>query len=493
MKRMLSVPFWLEEDVVRRLMPFVACLIAAPMALLLSDGTWEILVLPFLIVGAVVICYSPLYAILIWILIFPYFVRQPLFAGAIFYWGLHRLMIMGALTIAILQLLSQARPKPRWYPGELIMLMFLGFMAAGILIRGNDPVELLRHFFDRLVVPFAIYFLIRILAPAERDLRKFLPVAVVTIVIQAGIGLISWFVPSLLPTVWTGEEGERVVGSFANAATYTSTLIFLAVFLLNYAMSRNKRSLLETGYLLMVGLAFLCVFLSFSRGSWLGGLLVLLGLCVLYPRLVIPSTLVMTLVGAILGGIVFSRELDWASERLHHDASAENRIVGAMASLQMAVEKPWFGWGYGTYDQHAIDFKVPVGNIPVRSESTSHNTYLTILAEDGILALILYLAPVAWLFVRSLKVWKSLPTEGFLNRRWLALLWLCVLDHFAVSSFMDMIRFNLFGTNIFWMALGLIACLVYPTRKPGVKESAADCKEWSSDCFECANSEAGSA
>jgi len=476
MRQIHSISFWLEEDVVRRLMPFLTCLIAAPMALLISDGAWEILVLPFVIVGVVVICYSPLYAILIWILVFPYFVRQPLFAGAIFYWGLHRMMIMGGLGVAVLQMVARGRPKPRWYPGELVMLMFLGLVAAGILVRGDSPVELLRHFFDRLVVPFAIYFLVRILAPEERDLRKFMPVAVVTIGIQAGIGLISWFMPSLLPAVWAGEEGERVVGSFANAATYTSTLIFLAFFLLNYATTR-RRGLLETAYLLTVGLAFLCVFLSFSRGSWLGGLLVLLGLCFLYPRLVITSTLVMTLFGGILGGILFSRELDWASQRLHHDSSAENRIVGAMASVRMIEAKPWFGWGYGTYDRHAVDFKVPVGNIPVRSESTSHNTYLTVLAENGIFAFVLYLAPVVWLFVRSLRVWKSLPREGFLNRRWLALLWLCVLDQFAVSSFMDMIRFNLFGTNIFWMALGLIACVVYPPRDRGSRECTDNSEE----------------
>jgi hypothetical protein len=62
-----------------------------------------------------------------------------------------------------------------------------------------------------------------------------------------------------------------------------------------------------------------------------------------------------------------------------------------------------------------------------------------------------------------------LPRQGFWSVSLLALLWLLILDHFIVSNFMDMIRFNWFGTTIYWMALALIATLVAPPAPATVK------------------------
>jgi len=432
--------------------------------LLLADGSLLFLGLPVIVIAASVLFRSPWNAVVVWFLVLPYFVRKPLFAGPILFWGLHRVMIVTALGIALLQIGAKARRTIKWHPGEIGMILFLTLLAVDILLSPNR-FESLLGFFDRLVVPFAMYFLVRVCAPGDKDLERFVPVALVTTVIQAAIGIISWFSPGTLPA-WRDLEGLRVVGSFLNPAVYTSTLIFLSIFLLNYATTR-LRGWFETVCLLTVGLAFFCVFLSFSRGSWLGGAFVVLGLSFLYPKLVGRSALLLVLVGLLASGL-FSRELSWASQRLHQEASAENRVVGAAASLRMAAAKPWFGWGYNRYDEYFLPFKQSTAGIPVRSEIGSHNTYLTLLAENGVIGLGLYLFPIGWLLVRSIRVWRFLPPQNtFQNRRWLALLWLYVLDHFVVTSFMDMIRYHVFGTTVLWLALGLIACLVYPSRTGG--------------------------
>jgi O-antigen ligase len=133
----------------------------------------------------------------------------------------------------------------------------------------------------------------------------------------------------------------------------------------------------------------------------------------------------------------------------------------------MFQARPIFGWGYDTYNLYASQFIGSVGSIVFESYHTSHNTYLTILAELGLPALLLYLTPVTWWLLLSLKVLPRMPRSGLCSWHLLALLWLLMLDHFIVSNFMDMIRFNLFGTTIWWMALGFIADLVYPRLKPG--------------------------
>jgi hypothetical protein len=83
------------------------------------------------------------------------------------------------------------------------------------------------------------------------------------------------------------------------------------------------------------------------------------------------------------------------------------------------------------------------------------------MTEMGLIAFFLYIFPVVWLLILSLKVWRKLPQTGFWSWRLLAMLWLLVLHQFIVSSFMDMISSHLFGTTLWWMTLGLIASMVY--------------------------------
>ncbi len=78
------------------------------------------------------------------------------------------------------------------------------------------------------------------------------------------------------------------------------------------------------------------------------------------------------------------------------------------------------------------------------------------------LGLGLYIFPIVWWLLMSRKVWRRMPERGLLSWRLLAMLWLLLLDHFVVSSFMEMIHSNLFGTTIWWMAQALIASLIYP-------------------------------
>jgi O-antigen ligase len=243
-------------------------------------------------------------------------------------------------------------------------------------------------------------------------------------------------------------------------------LIFLSLLLFQYAMHSKSRSV-RFVFLATVGLAFAGVFFCFSRGSWLGACFVCMGLLCLYPKIVIRSgVLLLLVVVPILATSLFSREANFALERLKQADTAESRITGLVASLRMTQARPWYGWGYHNYDSYDNRFIIRIGNLPYKIR-TSHNTFLTVAAEMGVIALFLYLYPTAKWLLASLKAWRHLPRNGFWSRKLLAMLWLLMLHQFVVSNFMDMIRFNLFGTTIGWIALGLIASMVYPQRESG--------------------------
>ena len=133
----------------------------------------------------------------------------------------------------------------------------------------------------------------------------------------------------------------------------------------------------------------------------------------------------------------------------------------------MIEARPLRGWGFYEYDRYDFQFYSRVGDIPVTHDGTSHNTYLTIMAELGVVAFTFYVFPVLWWLLLSIKVVRKLPRSGFWSWRLLVVLWFAMLHIFIVSNLMDMIRFHYFGTTLWWMALGFIANIVYPQLKPG--------------------------
>lgn len=438
-------------------------------ALLIVGGEWVFVAPLVLAIPALIVFLRyPFAAVLVWIMVFPFFTQTPTASYRYMYWLLHRAMIPAALGLLLLSTWLRIRKQERirWGRAELVMVLFLALLVTNILISSPSPSQSLIHLYDRLVIPFCMYWFVRLVAPTARDITRLAWAALVALVPQVMIGLIGWFAPHALPDQWLGRAGERTVGTLDNPAVYTSTLIFLALLVLQYAMQGNTRRL-RAVLLGMFGLAFVCIFFSFSRGSWLGALFVWVGLLFVYPLMMRRITMAAVLIGLVAGSTVFATQLRYATQRLQDDATAESRILQNAGALRMINQKMWFGWGFGTYDVYDEQFLERVGDVPVRRrEQTSHNTFLLITAETGVVGLVLYLFPVGWWLTRSRNVWQRLPRSGIQSWHLVAMLWLLLLDHFTVNNFMAMLDAYPFGTTIWWLALGLIASQVYPHLQP---------------------------
>ena len=446
------------------------------LAFLIAKEAWHFLIPVALAVPAIALFNRyPFVAVMVWMLLFPYFLNEPTRAGRAIYWMLHRAMVPSALGVVILSDWLGIRKMRKKEPiqlgrAELAMLIFLGLTLANVFLLSRDPVRSIIELYDELFVPFCMYWLIRLNAPSEKDLKRFLWVAFITLVAQCAIGLLGWFAPQMLPSRWLSSyQGARTQGSLRAEAVYTSTLLFLALLLFQYAMNCKSK---WVRYLLLAafGLAFFGVFLSFSRASWLGVLTVFVGLIFIYPKTMVRLTIILVVLAFILGGSVLANEVAFGYERLTGQEarlSAENRVIINNALIGMTIAKPFFGWGRDNYRLYAPQFITRVGNVALSLGYgvDSHNTYLTMTAELGLIAFFLYIFPVGWWLMLSIKVGRQLPPRGFSSWRLLGVLWLLMLHMFIVTNFMDM-GFFVFGTTVWWMALGLIANLVYPYLKP---------------------------
>lgn len=466
--------FW-EERFLPRWLPLLLGLVLGPViaSFIVGDELPFAVALALVIPAAILLVRYPFAAVMLWILILPLLRHDSSTAKVVIYWALHRTAIPAALCIAILAdwLGLRKRPAVRFGVGELAMVLFLVLGVANVVVLHETESRSLIRFYDSVVIPFCMYWLIRLLAPSERDLRRLALVGIVVVLVQVGVALLSWFAPQVLPSFWQLRAGERTAGTIGSPDQYTVTLVLLAVLLVQTA-ARSRPGLVRSVMLATVALAFFGVFFSFSRASWLGGVLVLAGLAIIYPRIILGLAAGIPVIIMVLSTGVFDDEVAWAWRRLNTERTAENRIIVYAASLELIRASPVIGWGFGNHDLYAEKLKQRVGDVPFQAGTgiTSHNAYLTIAAEFGLIGFLLYMFPALWWATLAVKVRRRLPRGGFEGETWLVMLTLAQLDQVAVNNFNDLFSHGQFTTTLWWMSLGLVATVVWPRLADGRRE-----------------------
>ena len=453
-------------------LPLLIGLALGPLlAFLIVNEAWLfVFAVPFLVPAAILLLKYPFAAIFIWLMVLPLF--PPHAENRYLYWIFHRALIPGTLGLTVLARmfkLKKYRPLRLGWP-ELAMLMYLAAGVISILLTRSQPLQTIYNLYDKAFVPFAAYGLMRSISPDEKDLRRLIPFVLVLCLAESVIGLLSWFAPETLPLMWLrrNEVGLRATGTFTQVETYTATMMWLMLLIFHYAMTRTEGAK-RVFLMLTFGLGLVCIFFSFSRSSWLATLLVLLGLLYIYPKPFVSLMSILLPVMIILSASVLAHEVAFAYERLMGEKgkqTAEDRLIHLNAGEKMFLARPFLGWGYDNYDLYDWKFMERVGNVaPTKWDvrrGTSHNTYVTILAETGAIGFLAYLFPMAWWLGRTIKALPRLPKQGFWSQRLLIIMWLSVGFYLVVSQTVDM-RFFRFNLTLLWLVLGLISNMAVQT------------------------------
>jgi putative inorganic carbon (hco3(-)) transporter len=459
----------LSADRAQNLLLLAGLATAAVVGAVAATGRGDIaLVLALAVPTVVVVLRYPWSAVLIWLAAMPFFIIGDGSAGPDT-WLLHRLLIPGALLVSLVyRMLGLSRSHFRLSVVDLAIAAFLLLAIANIQLLSPNPVRMSAAFYDRMIIPVCMYWLIRLTEPREPELRRLMLVAIWLIVIQAGVAVLSWLAPGVLPGAWLGRAGERAIGTVGGPGPYTVTLVVAAMLLIPRLVRERENTITRLVLLVAVAGAFMGVLISFSRGSWLGAVLVLAGITLMYRRIALQVFGAVVLLAVILGAGPMSEQVSFAIERLGVQETAESRLITNNAALRMIEERPAFGFGYGNFERYDESFKVRLGDIPVQPGS-AHHTYLALAAENGLPALLLYLFPALWLLMLTLVRWKRL-SSGPIDRSLLVLLWLAIVHQFVVMNFMDMLHSSPWGTTLWWATLGLIHVLITRgSREPEIR------------------------
>ncbi len=342
----------------------------------------------------------------------------------------------GALLFALTALLREADPGPAlraaaFRPPGVLALVFVGWVflsAAQSPLPEVSRLDALRHAGGVLVF----------LALAHGLHRRSELLAVTGWLTAAGaVGALAAFV--LYSTGVADHPELRLSGAFRNEQLLGA---FLAV-LLPVATARilcfGETFERIAGQVAAVTILS-AVVASRNRSSWFGGLAGLGVLGALHwgwqgerlpvgRRVIVPAIVVLVCVSLFWyasrsGEQVAGR----AASLLRPDTDASVRWRGGMwdKSLRMVRDRPWLGFGPGTFSymqplyHHPLVASRDQADIaatgPNLNES-AHNTYLQLAADLGLPGLLLYLGIPVAIAVRVVRRWRSVPSN---TRRLLA-------------------------------------------------------------------------
>jgi O-antigen ligase len=233
-----------------------------------------------------------------------------------------------------------------------------------------------------------------------------------------------------------------------------ASVVPLAIFLARE--DRGRRWIWALSTLLLFG----ATLATLSRGALIG-LLVLLLWAVVTRRIGFAGTVWVVLSSLVLVVLAFTLWSSVINERLEEKnrigaANVESRAAFWSAAERMWMDKPVLGVGPGAFSTEAKNY---VRNSPIALEDPLvHNSYLEILAEDGVFALLLFLGMLAAGWIAATNAERMARIQRDRESRGLAT---AVKGMLLVASVSGIFLSEQVSPP-FWVACALAAALAVP-------------------------------
>lgn len=208
----------------------------------------------------------------------------------------------------------------------------------------------------------------------------------------------------------TTDDRARAFGT-VNDPNYFGQLLLVLVPLAVWAALNGRTWRGKSFGLTALLLLLAAIGLTFSRGAYLGTVIVL-GVYAMYLRLDARFVLILPLIGALLyvAPPEFRARFGTLDEVLpgnnagaYADGSLQGRMVKAEIAFTIAADHPIFGVGRGNYRLHYRDYINEIEGAGSNTERDAHNLYLEVVAEQGMIGLAIFIGLLATVWGRLRK------------------------------------------------------------------------------------------
>jgi len=271
---------------------------------------------------------------------------------------------------------------------------------------------------------------------------------------------------------------------FRNHVSYSFVLMFtlplLWVYIRHKALTNFNKNLLKLFFVFLL----VSLYLSFTRAAYIGVMLGIVAYVIIKLKL-LKYALIASVIIMISGALYVTHEnkyVDFApnfEKTVTHykfdnliEATAKGEDISTMerayrwvAGYEMLTQKPWIGFGPGTFyftyrAYTQTQFKTYVSHNP--DKSGIHNYYLMTLVEQGIVGLFIFVSFCLFTLWRGEEVYHRL-SNSFLKDLVMAALLILIMA-MAVLLINDMIEAIKFG-SFFFISVAIILAVDIKTRE----------------------------
>lgn len=247
----------------------------------------------------------------------------------------------------------------------------------------------------------------------------------------------------------------RISASFTTPNDFSNYMVTLLPIVASLALLNFRKRWLRIIVAAVALMAFACILVSTVRSAWVALLLAIpLFMFTRNRRMTIWALVVIVVVLAMVHILPPMARLQIINFfDIKSWDSMHRQILWAMG-FRMFLSSPITGLGLGTFMYNFTSFMpkdYPVGDWGI---SYTHNCFIQMLAETGLLGLIAFLLIIGVLFTYSFRVIKKIKQQ----QEFYILCGLIVsLFTYLVSSFFDTNFYSLPLTMLFWLILGITA------------------------------------
>lgn len=383
-------------------------------------------------------------------------------------------LLFGTLLLFIIKMLHEnfISPKVLKHPVTIAIMANLLWMLITSL-TSELPIVSLKYFLSRLwfVIPF--YFFAIKLFKSTKNINLFVWCYLVSLV-----GVIFFTIYGHASYGFDEQVGHWIMQPFFNDHTqYGAILAMFFVVFFGYLFypkyNRTQKVAVLIGFIILL----IAIVLSKSRAAWVSvagalGFYMLIRLKINYRWVLASAAVVIALFFTFQADILMNLEKnkqDSSDNLTEHvqsisnissDASNLERINRWQSALRMFEERPFWGWGPGTYQFCYAPFQYSQEKTIISTNAgdmgNAHSEYIGPLAESGVLGTLSYIAIIITVIATAMKVIINTKDK---NIRVLSLIYILSLTtyfiHGLLNNFLDSDK----ASVPFWGFVAIIVAL----------------------------------
>ena len=342
--------------------------------------------------------------------------------------------------------------KLKYFKTNAWILMFA--LVIGICAVTSISLEESRNIALLMIAFVLSYFVVINTIENEKQFKFILYIFSIAAVITAFYGLYQYMFGDLYSQAWLDKEmfediKMRVYSTFENPNVYGEYLI-LAIPIIAGLLWTEKEIFKKLFWLGSFGVTMLALALTFSRGCWLGIILAIGLLAIMIDRrFILLGIVALLFLPFVLPESIINRFLSIGNMG---DSSTSYRVYIWMGTLAMLADYWFSGIGLGITSFNTI---YPIYSYNNISAPHSHNLYLQLVVEFGIVGLIIFLGMLYNFYketIISICKKKNILTSSLIAG----------VSGFMLQSMFDHTWYNYRVVLIFWIiiAFGLVSTKV---------------------------------